>query len=168
MTWLVIGLLFLAAFGPILWLLPNERDKRLAKLRMEARRRGLGVELTRMTDPRPALRDRVSSGGVVKKPIIKCAAYRMLVPRPLEHIQPWRVESGEAHTSDELVDCSDSLPVDWLAVEVDRNGACLYWREEVSEATMGEALDGIVSLLGDLLEKAREADRKHIKHQAKE
>lgn len=168
MTWLLIGLLFLAAFGPILWLLPSERDKRLSKLRMEARRRGLAVKLTRLPDPRPRPRDRVSSGGVVKTPIIKCAAYSMHVPRPLEHVQPWRVVSGDTRASEKLADCYDSMPSDWLAVEVDRTGACLYWREEVSDATADDKLDAVVGLLGHLIARAREASEKHIESQPKE
>lgn len=151
MTWLVIGLLFLAAFAPILWLLPSERDKRLSKLRMEARRRGLAVELARLPDPRPRPHERVSSGGVVKHPVVKCAAYRMYVPRPLEHTQPWRVESGDSEAASKLAGCYDAMPSDWLAVEVDRNGACLYWREEVSDATAGETLDSVVELLAHLI-----------------
>ena len=160
MTWLLIGFLFLAAFGPILWLLPSERDKRLSKLRMEARRRGLAVELTRLPDPRPRPHDRVSSGGVVKSPVVKCAAYRMHVPRPLELVQPWRVSPSDASAREKLADYYDSMPSDWLAVEVDRNGACLYWREEVSDATAGDKLDAVVGLLGDLIANARSGNEK--------
>ncbi len=168
MTWLLIGLLFVAAFGPILWFLPSERDKRLSKLRMEARRRGLSVELTRLPDPRPRPQDRVSSGGVLKHPIVKCAAYRMLVTRPLEQVQPWRVEPGDAEASKMLADCWDSMPSDWLAVEVDRNGACLYWREEVSDATAHDKLDAVVSLLRRLIASARESSEKQPESEGKE
>ena len=166
MTWLLIGLLFVAAFGPILWLLPSDRDKRLSKLRMEARRRGLGVELTRLPDPRPRPQDRVSSGGVVKRPVIKCAAYRMHVSRPLESIEPFRVESGDAEASDKLAECFRLLPCDWLAVEVERNGACLFWREEVSDAGSGETLDAVVCLLEALITKARETNERNIEPKA--
>lgn len=168
MTWLLIGLLFLAAFGPILWLLPSERDKRLSKLRMEARRRGITVELTRLPDPRPRPQDRVSSGGVVKNPIIKCAAYRMHVTRPLDGVEPWRVESDDAGAREKLADCYGSLPSDWLAVEVDRNGACLYWREEVSDATAADRLDAVVGLLRSLIAKAREASEEKTEPEVKE
>lgn len=165
MTWLLIVLLFVAAFAPILWLLPSDRDKRLSKLRMEARRRGLVVELTRLPDPRPRPQDRVSSGGVVKRPMIKCAAYRMHVSRPLEYMEPWSVESSDVEARDRLAECFRLMPCDWLAVEVDRNGACLFWREEVGDAGAGETLDAVVSLLGALIAKAREANEHSRKTQ---
>ncbi len=156
MTWLLIGLLFLAAFGPILWLLPNEADKRLSRLRTQARRRGLSVELARLPDPRPRAQDRVSSGGVIKQPVIRCAAYRMAITRPLQDLQPWRVVRGDPEAEMRLHGFLDDMPDGWLAVELDRHGACLYWQEESGDCLQHDGqhdsqLDAVIKLLSGLI-----------------
>ena len=53
MTWLLIILVLVVAFGPVLWLVPSKRDKRLAALRSRARSAGLIVEMRRNRIPPP-------------------------------------------------------------------------------------------------------------------
>ena len=152
MTWLFIALMFIAAFGPILWLMPGKRERRLSKLRMQARQRGLVVEMTRIEDAAPARGDRVSSGGVVKRPVIRCAAYRRHAPRPLERAEAFRVERDDAGAQAAIGLGFEHLPPDWLAVERDAHGACVYWREQVGDETLGQRLDGIENVLNALVE----------------
>ena len=56
MTWLLIILVLVVAFGPVLWLVPSKRDKRLSALRSRARAEGLIVEMRRIPKPDPAPR----------------------------------------------------------------------------------------------------------------
>ena len=44
------------------------------------------------------------------------------------------------------------MPDDWLAVEVDANGACLYWREEVTDENVDARLDAVARVLESLLQ----------------
>ena len=57
MTWLLIILVLVVAFGPVLWLVPSKRDKRLSALRSRARSEGLIVEMRRIPKPNPAPED---------------------------------------------------------------------------------------------------------------
>ncbi len=77
MVWLIVALGLLAAFGPIMWLMPSKRDRQLAKLREEARRAGLVVELVRVPVLDAAPEDRVSAGGVRRETGRPCTAYRL-------------------------------------------------------------------------------------------
>jgi hypothetical protein len=74
MTWLIIGLILLAAFGPVLWLVPSRKDRHLSALREQARLEGLVVELRRLPKLQPSAHERVTAGGRVKKPVQECAA----------------------------------------------------------------------------------------------
>ena len=75
MTWMIIAIVLLAAFGPLLWLVPSRRDRRLAALRQAGRQEGLMVELRHIPKTNPAAEDRVSAGGVIRDPTVECAAY---------------------------------------------------------------------------------------------
>ena len=151
MTWLLIGLLFVAAFGPILWLMPGPRERCLSKLRLKARARGLVVEMARLEDASPRASDRVSSGGVIKRPVIKCAAYRMHAPRTNGDLTSLHVERDDPQAAALLGEAYADLPHDWLAVERDPHGAALYWREGVSDEMLDEKVATIERLLRTLL-----------------
>lgn len=151
MKWFVIISLLVAAFGPILWLMPKARDRRLTRLRMAARQKGISVELARLRDPNPKPQDRVSSGGVVRAPVIRCAGYRRFAERPAPHMKAWRIERGDSDVRERLSQCWELLPKDWLVVEVDAIGACLYWREEVSAENLDAQLDAVNRVLSSLL-----------------
>ncbi len=151
MIWVLIGLLFIAAFGPILWLMPGERERRLSKLRLKARQRGLVVELTRIEDPSPQAHDRVSSGGVVKRPVISCAAYRLHAPRTPCDLAPFHVACDDPHAAAKVGEGHAALPCQWLAIARDEHGATLYWREHVDGDKLDETIDTIAALLRSLL-----------------
>ena len=158
MKWLAIIAFMIAAFGPILWLMPKPRDRRLSRLRMAARQRGLTVELARLPDPQPRPQDRVSSGGALRTPVIRCAGYRLFRNRPAQHIEPWRLERGDSSAQAKLSAYWSDVPPDWLAIEVDANGACLYWREEVSDENLDERLDAVAGVLASILAQHRQSD----------
>ena len=91
MTWLIIGVILLAAFGPVLWLLPSPRDRHLSALREQARKEGLVVELRRLPKLDPAPEERVSAGGKVREPVVECMAYSHMLGRRLQALGAWRL-----------------------------------------------------------------------------
>ncbi len=98
MTWIVIGVVLLAAFGPIFWLVPSKKDRRLARLRQEARHAGLVVEIKSIPKLDASAEERVSAGGVVREPKVLCASYAFTLPRKLEHLPVWLALRSPAAT----------------------------------------------------------------------
>jgi len=91
MSWVLIGVVLLVAFGPVLWLVPSKKDRRLTALRARGRAEGLVVGLMRINNPEPAPEERVSAGGVVKTPVIECASYSLMLGQKLRHLPGWRL-----------------------------------------------------------------------------
>lgn len=154
MTWILIGLVLVVAFGPILWLVPSKRDKRLAAMRARARSEGLLVEMRRIPKPDPRPEDRVSSGGRVRNPVIECASYSQPLQRGLKFLPGWRLirkpaseaadpfpdwqydvrpeGEGRAYLPEMLEvapDCLKRLPADVVAIEVAPRMVLAYWLE---------------------------------------
>ena len=155
MTWLLIILVLVVAFGPVLWLVPSKRDKRLAALRSRARSEGLIVEMRRIPKPNPAAAERVSAGGRVRDPVIECASYGLPLTRSLKYLPSWRLvrKPAEKHpdpfpdwqydlrakgegrefldqvlTQVETLLCA--LPNDVAALEVSARMVLVYWLEK--------------------------------------
>ena len=91
MTWVIIAVVLLVAFGPVLWLVPSRKDRRLAALRQAARQEGLVVEIKRIPKTNPLPEERVSAGGQVREPVRDCAAYQWLLGSKLKHLPAWRL-----------------------------------------------------------------------------
>ena len=91
MSWLIITVVLLIAFGPVLWLIPSQRDKRLAALRLAARQAGLNVEIEHLPKLNASAEERVSAGGVIRDPVVECAAYSHMLERRLYLLPHWRL-----------------------------------------------------------------------------
>jgi hypothetical protein len=91
---MIIGLILLAAFGPVLWLVPSKRDRQLSALRDQARREGLVVELRRLPILNPTADERVTAGGRVKQPTVDCTAYMHSLRQRLQVVPGWRLLRG--------------------------------------------------------------------------
>ncbi len=91
MTWLIIALIVVAAFGPIFWLRPSGKDKRLSSLRAAARQAGLQVEIKFIPKLNPAPEERVSSGGKLRTSNHQLARYGWPLAKSLRRITPWRI-----------------------------------------------------------------------------
>lgn len=134
MTWILIGLLLVVAFGPVLWLVPSKRDKRLSAMRTRARSEGLLVEMRRIPKPDPRPEERVSSGGRVREPVIECASYSQPLDRSLKYLPAWRLVRKRA------VEAEDPFP-DWQ-FDVRPQGEGRAFLPEVLEITE-KALTGL-------------------------
>ena len=165
MTWLLIILVLVVAFGPVLWLVPSKRDKRLSAMRSRARSEGLIVEMRRIPKPDPAPEERVSAGGKVREPVMECASYGLPLPRALKFLPAWRMvrkaaedgpdpfaewqydqrPKGEGRAYlDAVLPKAESLltalPADVAALEVSARMVLAYWLEKPgsTEATVPE------------------------------
>ena len=160
MTWLIIGVVLLVAFGPVLWLIPSKKDKRLAGLRERARVEGFVVELNRLPNLDPTAEERVSAGGRPRVAVIECSGYSYSMARNLEFLPTWRLlqtrqelppetqssknrrpgwefETGRQPEREHLsamLDATDevleALPDDVVGLEVARRRLTFYWLEK--------------------------------------
>ena len=77
MTWIIIILVIAVVLGPIMYLVPSARDKRLTALRAAARRSGLTVKISTAPKLDPTAAERVTAGGKVLDPHWSCTAYQI-------------------------------------------------------------------------------------------
>ncbi len=184
MDWIIIGVVLLAAFGPVLWLVPSRRDRKLARMRTRARSRGLAVEVTSIADPNPAPEARVSAGGVQRNPVIAGTTYRLDLPRaaPLAAkwallraegagpaaVAGWRWDDGANAAGvdwSEVAAILARLPGDVLRCAADGRGVGCFWRERTSDAEAESAVDRLAECLLALAQiqqthhAARQAER---------
>lgn len=96
MTWVIIGLILVAAFGPVLWLKPSGRDKRLNALREAARHAGLTVDIKPLLKLNPTAQERVSAGGEARDSTRLVARYSRHLEKPLRAVAGWQVVAQPA------------------------------------------------------------------------
>ena len=70
MEWFVIFLALGVAIGPMLYLMPTERDRHLSALRAQAKTLGYTVQLDRVLKLDPDDQERVTAGGGVRLSLI--------------------------------------------------------------------------------------------------
>jgi hypothetical protein len=169
MQWMVIGLVLLAAFGPVLWLLPSANDRRLTKLRGRARSLGLEVELARLPDVAAAPAERVTAGGRRREPTVTATVYRLPSRRKLARAPTWRIlrggdagpvagwqwdgvpGGGSAYWA-KLAPLLARLPADALACAAQVHAVCCFWRERTAAEGTDAALDALHAVLVEILE----------------
>ena len=144
MVWVIIIVVLLAAFGPILYLVPSRRDRRLARVRQQARLSGFVVELHPVRQTNPELADRVSAGGAVKTPMHQSVGYTLMLPSRLDFLSSWRVlrddeatvpvpgwqlDEGGVKSLVGLPDLLAELPGDVVGVELKTQTLTAFWLE---------------------------------------
>ncbi|MFU8816416.1 MAG: hypothetical protein ACNA7W_13785 [Pseudomonadales bacterium] len=151
MVWIIIVVILLVAFGPLLWLMPSHRERRLAKLRQRAYSDGMRVELRRMPKQNLAPEERVSASGKPLDLTRECAAYIYPLPARLRMLPKWRVLRGDdgvpaypgwvfdpggrpdhprlREMLEVLAPVVEGLPDDVVAVEAEPQNLAAYWLE---------------------------------------
>ncbi len=151
LTWIIIVLVLLVAFGPVFWLMPSQRDRLLSALRQKARMEGLVVELRRVPKLNPEPEERVSAGGKIRKPVIDCAAYLWNMADKLRFLPDVRILRGTNGTPmipgwvldperkprrdhldvllNTLANHTEKLPEDVIGIEVSERQVVCYWLE---------------------------------------
>ncbi|MGI9324663.1 MAG: hypothetical protein ACR2PZ_05540 [Pseudomonadales bacterium] len=100
MSWILIaGLVLLAAFGPILWLKPSAKDKRLTALRERARNKNLMVDIKPLVLLNPSAEQRVSSSGARRDPAELLAVYSLILPKRLQQISGFTLHRAPAENA---------------------------------------------------------------------
>ena len=137
---IIVGVL-IVAFGPILYVLPSKKDRRLAGLRAQARRLGLTVELKPVRNPDAAAVERVTAGGRPRAPMHASARYALTLDRMPDAAPPWRLlRSARGWIADEGMDLPagwlgqlrpliETLPDDVVAVDFSGRDLGCYWLE---------------------------------------
>ena len=91
MVWIIVGVILIAAFGPIFYLRPSPRDKQVAKARAAARQGGLIVEMGRLPKLDATAPEKVSAGGVARDASFEVATYRLRLPRSAVEPPIWKM-----------------------------------------------------------------------------
>lgn len=175
---MLIAVLLVVAFGPVLWLIPSRKDRRLAALRARARQEGLVVEIRHIPKPDPAPEERVSAGGRVRDPSMECAAYGITLKNRLRFLPAWRlvrrpaagsadpfenwqydtrpVGEGRAYLEPLLKIVSATLarlPEDAVAFELSGDRIRVYWLE--SPGSTADTVARLAGVLGDFEQAVR-------------
>ena len=171
MSWIVIALVLLAAFGPILWLLPSRSDRRLAAMRARARTHGIHVEITQLPDLEADATARVTAGGKRLEPQVACAAYRLGLHREARAAPQWKLLRNRAATDgpldgwqwdsprvDDAAYWQDvlavvrQLPADALACAANARETSCWWHERAAQDDAESSVDRLAALLDKLAE----------------
>ncbi len=180
LTWLIIILAVVVVIGPVMYLLPNAKDKRLTELRLAARRLGLTVQITSVPKLDPTADERVSAGGKMREPKISCSAYQLSLGQnnlrqghalllklpsrvtvPVKEVAPgwalgdvsadfWQRYNAGGAGVAIIEKAAAMLPEDCLGIAIDNRFVACYWREKAS------ADEGIVEGLKCALEVLRD------------
>ena len=168
-TWLVVAVVLIALAGPVFWLLPSERERQLARLRAEARRAGLVVELASVPKLDAPAEEKVSAGGVVREAKVDCAVYRLPMtdappdaPRWLllkgspadtaateTPVPGWALGEMQVHPPATrtywraVAAVANELPGGCVAVEADRRRVAWYGSERLEGAAAEVVVAGI-------------------------
>ncbi|MCR9277421.1 MAG: hypothetical protein NXH85_05560 [Pseudomonadaceae bacterium] len=152
MVWLLIALILVVAFGPLFYLRPSPRDRRLAALRAKAVSEGLVVEISHLEKRNASAEERVNSAGRERHPKISLALYRQPLTRKLRLLEPLRLQRdgdgrGEIagwHLTGSLTpprsdffpvmsELLASMPQGVEAFDIDSRFVSVFWRESKAE-----------------------------------
>ena len=75
--WLIIIMIVAALIGPVVYLMPTKREKRLSEVRLLARKLGLRVSVEGIPDLNIKREELVSPSGIARSPTVECAVYRL-------------------------------------------------------------------------------------------
>lgn len=114
MTWVIIGLILVAAFGPVLWLKPSGRDKRLNALREAARNAGLTVDIKPLVKLNPTAQERVSAGGEERDSTRLIARYSRHLEKPLRAVAGWQVITQPAEQESNPIRPAINVAPGWV------------------------------------------------------
>lgn len=132
MAWVIVALVLIGVVGPLFWMLPSKRERQVGALRAAARSAGLVVELARVPKPDAHAHERVSAGGVPKDANIRCAAYRLLLPKAQPAAPRWFLLKTAAGGAGSRASFVGAAPVaGWLLREAASNTpkSSEYWRQ---------------------------------------
>ena len=142
MEWFIIVLALGVAIGPILYLMPSDRDRYISGLRALARKLGYTVQLDKVPKLDPSSDERVTAGGGVRQPAIACARYQLPLGVTLNNLTPITLLRIPAQATVPV----ERLGANWgiLAADLAQQRALANWR------THAQASADLVAVLGQL------------------
>ena len=75
MFWIFVTTAFLVVFGGMLLVLPSKSERKIGRMRIEARKFGLQTQGIVVTNVNAAAVDRVTAGGRIRTPKVQCIAW---------------------------------------------------------------------------------------------
>ncbi len=166
-AWIIILLALGLVIGPVLYLMPTRKDRRLAALRLEARRCGLVVELRSVRNLDARADELVSAGGERRAAVHASVSYAMPLRARLQHLGPWRLlrsdrsgwqfdsereAPGEPDVLPALRPLLPGLPDDAVALELDGGRLACYWLERYpADGEAVRALRAALAAIGEEL-----------------
>ncbi|MEQ4283836.1 hypothetical protein [Pseudomonas syringae] len=142
-VWIVLSIIGVM-LSPLVWLRPSRQQSGRMALRMQARRLGMGMQLTPQEWPH----------WLSKEPPSPCAQYHR--PRRGSHTDAWvywQSEPGEWRNrwrepceDAKLLPYLQTLPVDAYKVEADGQLVAVYWAER-GEAEVLQRIDALLKAL---------------------
>jgi len=166
MKWAIIVLIMLSLLGSMMWVMPTPRQRFQSKLRMDARKLGFQVQLSRLEIPR--------AKGEMESEVVNMPAYRMLRGKldrsEKEHWVEWMVARVDAMAADglpngwswvkgerslssaklnALCDWLNQLPKEVVSVESTAIHLTLYWREPDRAGALDELAERANQLLAE-------------------
>lgn len=88
MEWFIIVLALGVAIGPILYLMPTERDRYITNLRAQARELGYTVQLDKVLKLNPDADERVTAGGSIRQSGVSCTRYQLPLGVTVNAVSP--------------------------------------------------------------------------------
>jgi len=168
MKWAIIVLIMLSLIGSMMWVMPSPRQRFQSKLRLDARKLGFQVQLSRLEIPR--------AKGEMESEVINMPAYRMLRGKldrnAKEQWVEWMVARVDAMAADGLPegwswskgerslsaaklnvlsDWLKQLPEEVIAVESTAIHLTLYWREPEHAGALDELAENANQLLAEMI-----------------
>ena len=179
MNWLIMLVILVAAFGPVLWMLPSQTDRRLTKMRGRARVLGVQVEMSELRDLNAPAAARVTAGAQRREPVVQCVVYHLAARQTMPAAPHWRILRSVAHTGApidgwqwdgepagdapywrEVTAVVRELPGDALACAARASEVACWWRERATAEGAVAAVDSLHETLAKLEEIQRAADAK--------
>jgi hypothetical protein len=180
MTWLIVIVALLIIIGPVMYLLPNRREKDQRSFRDAARAAGLTVELAQLYKIESEPHERVSAGGAIRVPKLPCARYGLPQAQPLSRFPeihlvrgrtlPWQANpeypsggsgSGKLSLQAVIAPFLERLPTTSRGLSVTGSMLWLYWTEMPGEArnapVSSEEASAEVEIIRDVLTALRVA-----------
>ncbi len=148
MFWIIVAAVLAFMLAPILWIIPNPRQRRQVALRERARELGITVQIGVLPqNRRQRVRREAEQNGL---------SYGMPLPksRAAEHWRYW-LDGAEddlplpsAAVAAHIDSLRDQLPSDAMLLEAGGRMLRIYWRE-ANNAGLGE-VDKLAEILGKL------------------
>lgn len=155
MKWMIIILIMMSLVGSMMWVMPTQRQKYQAALRMKAKSMGFQVQLERITAPRakgemdPETRDmtvyRILRQGLSSKEKSEFKSWQVFRVESISDIglpQGWSWSQGERTLSagklQQLQELLEKLPDGVFSLESTPVHVSVYWDEEGGDKMLEE------------------------------